>query len=227
MTIGPTGCAWNSKDVTTPKLLPAPRTAPEEILVLGRACPAELAVGGDDVDRDQIVDRQPVLTAQMTHAAVERQTGDACGRDDSAGHREPEELRLPVGVAPGRAPLRPHCLRRRVDMDTAHPRQIDDEPAVVHRVAGHVVTAGFDREDQILVAREADRIDNVRGPAALHDHRGAAVDEPVPNRAGIVVSLIAGAQNRAPNTFHEPLNRFRIEHHVSRQRACHRFLLGK
>jgi hypothetical protein len=72
----------------------------------------------------------------MTDAAVERQAGDACGRDDTARHPEPEELRLAVAVAPPCTALRPHRLCRLVDVDATHQRQIDDEAAVVDRVAG-------------------------------------------------------------------------------------------
>ena len=219
MTIGPTGCAWNSNEVTTPKLLPAPRTAQKRSSFSVALARAELAVGGDDVDREQVVDRQAVLAAQMTDAAVERQTGDARGRDDPARHGEPEELRLPVAVAPGRAALRPHRLRRRVDVDAAHLRQVDDEAAVVHRVAGDVVTAALDREEQVLLAGEVDGVDDVRGPGALHDQRRPAVDQPVPDRAGIVVALIARPQDRSPNPFHKCSSRFRVNGHVSEELA--------
>ena len=57
---------------------------PEEIFVFGGARPVELAVGGDDVDREQVVYRQPMLPAYMTDPAVQRESGDARGRDDAA-----------------------------------------------------------------------------------------------------------------------------------------------
>ena len=80
---------------------------PEEVLVLGRARPAQLAVGGDDVDREQVVDREAVLAAQVADAAVQRQAGDARRRDDAARDGEPEQLRLAVAVAPeSRRPAR-------------------------------------------------------------------------------------------------------------------------
>jgi len=61
---------------------------PEQILVLGRACTTKLTVGGDDVDREQVVDRQSVLPTQMSGATVEGQAGDACGRHHARGNGE-------------------------------------------------------------------------------------------------------------------------------------------
>ena len=195
---------------------------PEEILVLGGARPAQLAVRGDDVDREEVVDREAVLATQVADAAVQRQAGDARGRDDAARHGEPEQLRLPVAVAPGRAALRPHRLRRRVDVDAAHLREVDDEAAVVDRVAGHVVAAALHREQQTLLAREVDRVDDVRRPGALHDQRRSAIDQPVPDRARVVIARIAGCQDDSANTFNERMPRFRVERRFSRQLVGHR-----
>ena len=92
--------------------------APEEIRVLVGARAHELAVGGDDVGREQVVDREAVLALQPADPAAEREPGDAGVRDDSAGRREPERLRLVVELAPehaglnsrrARSPDRPGC----------------------------------------------------------------------------------------------------------------------
>ena len=85
-----------------------------------------------------------------------------------------------------------------LDVDAAHLRQVDDEAAVVDRVAGHVVAAALDRQQQALLAREVDRVDDVRGSSALHDQRRPAIDQPVPDRARIVIARIAGCQARLP-----------------------------
>jgi hypothetical protein len=65
-------------------------------------------------------------------------------------------------------------------------------------------------------------MNDVRSASALHDQRRPAIDEPVPDRAGIVVALIARPEDRSANTFHEALYRLRVERHLSRQLACHR-----
>ena len=77
------------------------------------------------------------------------------------GTASPKQLRLAVDVAPGRAALHAHRLRRRVDVDAAHLRQVDDEAAVVDRVAGDVVAAALDRERELVLAGEVDRVDDV------------------------------------------------------------------
>jgi len=199
---------------------------PEEVLVLGCARLSQLTVCGDDVDRAEAVDREPVLAAQVADPSVQGQAGDSGRRDDPAGHGESEELRLPIRLAPGRASLCPHRLRRRIDVDAAHLREIDHQAAVVDCVAGDVVAAALDRDEQVLLAREGDGVDDIGCAAALHDQRRSTVDQPVPERAGIVVARIAGSQNRSAQSVLEDLGRFRVECGFSRRLACHRFLLS-
>jgi hypothetical protein len=81
------------------------------------------------------------------------------------------------------------------------------------------VTAGLYGQEQVLVASEVDRVDDVRRACALHDQCGSSVDETVPERATIVVALIAWAQDRSPNPVHQSLNRFGVEGHLSRELA--------
>jgi hypothetical protein len=85
-------------------------------------------------------------------------------------------------------------------VNAAHRRQVDDETAVVDRVAGDVVPVALDREEQVLLAREVDGVDDVGRSGALDDQRGPAVDESVPERAGIVVALVPGRRTAPPST---------------------------
>lgn len=78
------------------------------------------------------------------------------------------------------------------------------------------------REEQVLLAREVDGVDDVRGPGALHDQRRPAIDEPVPDRARIVLAGITGAQHLPPHALNESLNRFRVDHHLGSQLTCPR-----
>ena len=94
---------------------------PEQILVLGGAGPPKDAVGGDDVDREETVDRQPVPATQVSGAAVERQSGDTGRRDDAGRDGEPEELRLSIHVSQRRASLDAHRPRLPIDVDPSHP----------------------------------------------------------------------------------------------------------
>jgi hypothetical protein len=127
----------------------------------------------------------------MPDAAVEGEAADAGRRDDAAGHGEAEQLRLAVAVAPGRPALRAHRPRGRVDVDAAHPGQVDDEPVVVDGVAGDVVRAALDRAEQAVLAGEVHGVDDVRRPGRLHDQRRAAIDQPVPDGARLVVAAVA------------------------------------
>ena len=157
----------------------------------------------------------------MTHAAVERQTGDARRRHDTTGHRKPEELRFPIGVAPGRAALRPHPMGFGIDVHAPHLRQVDHEPAVVDGVAGDVVRPRLDREKQIALPGEVDRIDHVRRPGALNDQRRLPVDEAVPDRTRLVVSVVPGTKHGSTNTCRERLNRLWIQRRFGHQLARH------
>ena len=55
----------------------------------------------------------------------------------------------------------------------------------------HVKAAAANRYEQIVVAREPQRLQDVRNARALHDHRGPLIDEPVPDTARLIV--LAGA----------------------------------
>ena len=90
-----------------PEVAAAAAHAPEEICVLVRARLHELALGRHEIDRDELVDREPVLAHDPADPAAEREPGDAGVRDDAGRHREPERLRLLVELArAGRRPAR-------------------------------------------------------------------------------------------------------------------------
>jgi hypothetical protein len=69
---------------------------PEQVWVLILAGAHEVAIGGDDVRRDEVVAGEPAGTGEMPDPAAEREPGDARRRDQPAGHGEAERLRLPV-----------------------------------------------------------------------------------------------------------------------------------
>jgi hypothetical protein len=69
------------------------------------------------------------------------------------------------------------------------------------------VATALNRKQQVLLAREVDRVDDVRRPGALHDQRGPTIDEPVPDHASIVIALIARALDTSAHGFHEALDR--------------------
>jgi hypothetical protein len=61
------------------------------VIVVAR--PDDLAGGGDELDLEQAVDRQPVLALEPADAAAEGQPGNAGVRDGAGGDREAALLR--------------------------------------------------------------------------------------------------------------------------------------
>jgi hypothetical protein len=62
-----------SKEVAIPKLPPPPR--PEKIFVFRGACRHEGSVGGDNVDRQNVVAGRPERAHELAIAAAEREAG--------------------------------------------------------------------------------------------------------------------------------------------------------
>ena len=73
---GPNGWSRNSNAVAMPKFHPAPRRPQKSSgsSVCGRA--DVLPVGRDELDGGEVVDREPEVPLQPTHAAAQRQPGD-------------------------------------------------------------------------------------------------------------------------------------------------------
>ena len=76
---------------------------PEQVGVLVAAGGADLAVGGDDLDREQVVDRPAEAARQIAEAAAERQARDADLREEAQRRGEAVALRGVVDV-PEREP---------------------------------------------------------------------------------------------------------------------------
>ena len=98
----------------------APKS-PEEILVLRRMLAVStLAVGGDDLTRQEIVDGHAVFANQPTDTASQRETADTGLRDDPAGDGETEGVRFTIEIAKRGAALDADGACRGIDMDGAH-----------------------------------------------------------------------------------------------------------
>ena len=83
-----------------PKLPPPPRRPQNSSGSLLGVDVQPLALGGDQVDRAQVVDGQPVPAHQVAEAAAERQPADPDVADRPAGGGQP----VPLG---GEVQLRP------------------------------------------------------------------------------------------------------------------------
>jgi hypothetical protein len=173
-----------------PEVPAAAAHTPEQVGVDTLARGQELAVGRDEIDREQVVDGCPVLAHQPADAAAERQAGDSGVGHDPADGRQPEELRLSVELAPQDTGLRARSPRLRVDRDALHRRKVDHQPPIADRMPGDAVTTGADRDHQIALAREAHGRDHIGHARAAGDAGRMAVNRTIPDPAG---SVVAGA----------------------------------
>jgi hypothetical protein len=119
---------------------------PEQVAVVGLTRNDELAVGGDDVGREEAVAGHPVGAAEPSLTASERETTDARGGDDPARRGKTEYLRLTIKVAPGGAATGARRARRNVHADAAHVGKVDDHSAVAGAEAGDVVATATNGE---------------------------------------------------------------------------------
>ena len=172
---------------------------PEELGVAVGAGAHEAAVGGHDVGAHEVVAGQALLAHEPADAAAQGEARDAGGRDEAAGGREPEGLRLGVEVLPQQAGLGDDAAGAGIDAGALHHREVDDD-ALGGREAGDRVRAAADGDLEALAAGELDGAHDVGGARAAHDERGVdVVEHRVPDLAGVVVALVAGSEHGAPD----------------------------
>ena len=165
---------------------------PEEVGVLVRARAQVAPVGGDELARDEVVDRHAVCAALVGVPAGEREAGDTRLRDHPAGNREAEGLRLAVDVGPRTATLRPDGAPLRIDPDAAHEREVDHDAVVADCRPGDVVPAAAHRQGQVVLPGEVHGGDDI-GRAGTHDDdERSLVDHSVPDAPRLVVVRVAG-----------------------------------
>ena len=145
-----TGCAWNRKLVTTPKLPPPPRSAQNR-----SGCCVSLAVttlpsASTTSASSRLSIVRPCLRVEVPGAAAERESGDAGGRDDAEGNRQAEGVRGVIDVARRAAGIDAHGAVRGIHAHALHHRQVDDQAVVAAAEARAVVAAAADREQQAL-----------------------------------------------------------------------------
>jgi hypothetical protein len=170
---------------------------PEQIRVLVRGRLHDAAIGGDHLGGQQVVDDEPVLAHEEADATAEGHPGDARVADDAAGGGQTVGLRLAVDVAPQGAALHPGRATGAVDQHGPHRREVDDQPVVAHRGAGHVVAPAPYGDLQVVVTREAHRRRHIRHAGAAGDAGRMAVDRAIPDPAGRVVAWVVRQQQLA------------------------------
>src|SRR5207244_11692235 len=90
-------------------------------------------------------------------------------------------------------------------------REMEDTAAVPRRKAGDAVAPTADHDDEIVLAGEVDRRDDVLDTSAPLDERGMAVGHRVPDDAAGVVLAIARLDQLAAKAIPELFKRGRIE----------------
>ena len=210
-TVGPTGCSANRNEPTMPKFPPPPRRAQNR-----SGC--------------SLADASTISPSAVTTSACTRlSTLSPCLRMSQPmpppKQRPPTPvwLTMPPVVArpcacvswstsPHRAPPWTKAMPSTGSTETArHRRQVDDDPAVAHRGAGHIVTSAANGDLEIAVAGEAHRCGHIGGATAAGDQPGPSVDGAVPYGSGVVVLGLVGDDHIAA----EPRN-------LHRGWCCHR-----
>ena len=163
--------------------------APEQVRLLGLARPDDPGLGGDQLDRGEVVEGEAEPALQPPDAATEREARDARMADDAHRAHETVRLRGDVELAEERSAVRVRRAGSRVDVDAAHRRQVDDEAAVAARVARGAVPARPDGDLEPAVPPEADRGRHVGRASWPQDRRGPQVVHRVPQPARIVVGV--------------------------------------
>ena len=166
--------------------------APEELRLvrLGRAY--EPAVGGDELDGSEVVDREPEVALEPADSPTEGQPGDAGVADDSDRAHEAVRLRGDVELAQEGAAVRAGDAGPRIGLDAAHVRQVDDEAAVRTGEPGCGVAAGLDGDLEVVLAREGHGGRDLRRVAGASDDRRSPIVDRVPESARVVVAGVVG-----------------------------------
>ena len=166
-------------------------------MIAGRR-PDDVALGRDHLGLDEIVDGEPVLAHEPADAAAQAEAADAGVAHDAARGGQTVRLCLVVDVSPQGAAVDEGRALDRIDRHGPHRRQVDHDPAVAHRGAGHVVTPATNRDLEIVVAGEAHRRGHIGGAAAAGNQPRSSVDGAVPYGSGVVVVVVVGSDHVAP-----------------------------
>ena len=189
--MGPTGCSWNSKLVTTPKLPLPPRRAQNRSSFSDALAVSTSPLLVTTSAESRLSIAEAVLPHEPAKAAAESEAADACSRDHAARGGEAVDLRLAVEDAPGGAALNTSRPRLRVDVDAVHEREVDHERLVRNGSTGGAVAAAFYRDGQAVLAGEVDRGDHVGVAGGADDDRRPPVDHAVPDLPGGIVAGVA------------------------------------
>jgi hypothetical protein len=173
---------------------------PQELRVLAVRGAHDPPVPGDELRRQQVVAGQAVLALEPAGPAAQREAGDAGGRDAAAGDGEAVGLGGAVDLRPDRAASAACDATARVDLDVGHVAEVEDDAVVAQRQPGDRMAAGAHRDREAVLAGERERGDDVIDADAARDEPRPPPDHRVEERAGVLVSRVAGLVHAAEQT---------------------------
>jgi len=103
-------------------------------------------VGGDDLDRQERIDRQAVLADEPADAATEREPTDPDRRGIAERRAQAVRRRSPGVFAGRQAGPGPGGPRHGIDEEALHRAEVQDDAAVVGREPGEAVGASANGE---------------------------------------------------------------------------------
>ncbi len=196
------------RDAEVPAAAPE---CPEEVGMRVLRHVEDLAVGRDELDRDEVVRGEPVLRHDPAEAAAEGEPGNARRRDRAARDGQPVLRDGVVELAPGEPALCGYEARVGIHRRLLHLCEVDHHRAVRDREPADVVAPAADRDLGARGPREADRRRGVGGRAAADDQRGPPVDHPVVDAPRGLVSVVSREQHGAADVVGQRLELRRIE----------------
>src|SRR5881397_1723341 len=185
-----TGWSRYSRDVTTPKLPPPPRSAQKRsgssfaLAVWNR--PSAVTTSAET----RLSMLSPCLPISQPRPPP-RVSPPISVLETVPGRREAKGLRLVIQLAPQHAALRRHGARVRIHANAFHEREIDDETAVVGAIARRAVAATVNGNEDAERPREVDGLLNVRRAGAPDDEGRPAIDVTVPYASRLVILRLA------------------------------------
>jgi hypothetical protein len=135
---------------------------PEQIAVPLTVHVQGVSAGGDEFHREQVVDRESVLSNEPADPSAQREPGDTNRMGVAEPGCQPMTRGL-HGVLPGgESGLRPGASANRVDVQPTHVAEVEHEPAVGGAMTGVTVGAASNRQFKVVLARERNRERDIR-----------------------------------------------------------------
>ena len=194
MTLGPTGCSWNSKEVATPKLPPPPRTAQNSSGSSSWLARTTLPSAVTSSTARRLSSARPYLPISQPIPPPSVSPATPVLETTPPVTARRVQLGLAVDLAPGDAALDAHRSVLRVDVNALHRHQVDHQPTIDGGASRHVVAAAAHRHLQAQPACELDGIGHVGGAVAAGDQRGALVDQAVVDPSRVLIAAVRWLQ---------------------------------